>query len=611
VQAVVPKSSSLIGETPANVTFRDTYKAAIVAYQKNGRNVSMHSVLEEGDLLVLQVLEGSPLLRKPPKDFYNKYDQSARSSLFGKTLSASEVSNDDEEADLEEDHGTKLVWKNLMVDFDDDKQINEGDEDTATKGDFLTAFVVPQRSPLENKSLNQLGYTSLPGAVLVSIERPLDSPGATEARFDALSPDEPLRAGDIFWLSGSGESIGDLQKVHGLVFYESEEIKKATASLQDRRLVQAVVAKGSPLVGKTVAESRFRSQYGGAIIAIQRGSDRLHEHPGKVKLHTGDALLIQAGPMFVKQHRGNHETFALITEVENSSPPRPRFFILCVILIAASLAVASLEVRNLLITAAIVGICMVSLGVVTQQEARDCLQWDLYIVVASAFGIGTAMENSGVATGLATFLVRVGTSMGIGGGFVVVGISSIKYCALSLTFFSHSPLIDAGVYGAVFLGTSLLSSILTNNAAAALMYPIAMQTVDQTGTDRLRMAIILMLASSDYMTSFGYQTNLMVYAPGGYKNIDFLKFGGPLQLILWLSGVAIVATGSTWYISWIISGLLFVVVAAVRLTNGAFLKSGKEPVHEKTVGQVHELRVGLVNENPAGQVNEEVEEWHA
>jgi di/tricarboxylate transporter len=406
VRATVAKSSSLIGKKPVNVTFRVTYKAAIVAYQKNGKNVSLHSVFEEGDLLVLQVLEGSPLLISPPKDFYNKSD---KSSLFGKAQGTSEP-------DLEQDHGIVSVWKDLKVEFEDDRHYDGGDDST-NKGDFLTAFVVPPNSPLENKSLQQLGYTSLPGVVLVSIERPVGSPKSSEPRFEALSVDEPLRKGDVFWFSGSGESIADLQMVHGLVFHESEEIEKATSSLQDRRLVHAVVAKGSPLVGNTVAESQFRSRYGGAIISIQRGGDRVHEHPGKVRLQTGDALLIQAGPMFVKQHRGNYETFALVTEVENSSPPRPRFFLLSVALIAASLAVAGAEVRNLLITAAIVGIVMVSLGIVTQQEARDCLQWDLYIVVSCAFGIGTAMENSGVAGGLATFFVRVGTSMGIGGRF--------------------------------------------------------------------------------------------------------------------------------------------------------------------------------------------------
>ena len=421
VRAVVTKASSLIGKQPSSVKFRDTYRAAIVAYQKNGRNVSMDSVFEEGDLLVLQVLEGSPLLTKPPTDFYKTSNRSGRSSLFGTIPSTSPVhkKEDDIEDDLEDDPGIKLVWTNLKVEFDDDEHASGGD--AATKGEFLTAFVVPSDSPLENKSLNQLGYVSLPGVVLVSIERPQGnkdsrtSAGVTEPRFDALSPDEPLQVGDVFWMSGSGEAIGDLQKVHGLVFFEKEEIKKAAYALQDRRLVQAVVAKGSPLVGKTVAEARFRSEYGGAVISIQRGSDRVHEHPGKVKLQTGDALLIQAGPSFLKQHHSNYKTFALVSEIENSSPPRPRLFLLCVAMIVASLVVAGLEIRNLVITASIVGIIMVSLGVVTQQEARDCLQWDLYMVVACAFGIGTAMTNSGVATGLATFLVNIGTSIGLGG----------------------------------------------------------------------------------------------------------------------------------------------------------------------------------------------------
>jgi hypothetical protein len=137
------------------------------------------------------------------------------------------------------------------------------------------------------------------------------------------------------------------------------------------------------------------------------------------------------------------------------------------------------------------------------------------------------------------------------------------------------------------LGTSLLSSILTNNAAAALMYPIAMQAVDQTGTDRLKMAIIVMLASSDYMTSFGYQTNLMVYAPGGYKNIDFLKFGGPMQILLWLTSVALVSSTAPWYLNWIICIGLFVVVAGFRLTNSALrLKRNKQRPDTSTAAEV-------------------------
>jgi Na+/H+ antiporter NhaD/arsenite permease-like protein len=129
----------------------------------------------------------------------------------------------------------------------------------------------------------------------------------------------------------------------------------------------------------------------------------------------------------------------------------------------------------------------------------------------------------------------------------------------------------------VYFAGNLLSAILTNNAAAALMYPIAMAAVDQTGTDRWKMAMILMLSASDYMTSFGYQTNLMVYAVGGYTNLDFMRFGAPMQVALWLSSTAMVsASEDRWYISWLIcfAGLAFVMV--VRLTNGTIMSQKKE-----------------------------------
>lgn len=104
------------------------------------------------------------------------------------------------------------------------------------------------------------------------------------------------------------------------------------------------------------------------------------------------------------------------------------------------------------------------------------------------------------------------------------------------------------------------------------MFPIAMDAVDQTGADRLKMCYILMLSSSDYITSFGYQTNLMVYGPGEYRNIDFFKFGAPMQILLWLSTTAMVATLSVddpkWSISWIVCAIGLIVVAGFRLTGG-------------------------------------------
>ncbi|KAI2503098.1 divalent anion Na symporter [Fragilaria crotonensis] len=532
VRAVVTKGSTFIGKQPGSVDFRDAYKATIVAYQKEGKNASLDSDMEADDVLVLQVLADSPLLLRPPQGFYKAMKRGFLSRLFG-SASTTSLPHDSGDKDYDE---IQKVWKDLKVVFEDN---DESDGDIDTNGEFLTAFVVTYNSPLENKSTNELGFGSLAGAVLVSIERN-DYKSADGASREALSPNDRLTVGDILWISGSGTSIAGLQTMRGLEYFEMDQVKKAERILQNRRLVEAVVARGSPLVGKTVTEACFRSVYGGAVIALQRGNGRVHEHPSNVKLEAGDALLIQAGPSFYKHNHNKYKTFALVSEVEDSSSPRPRWFLLCVLMIVTILVLASLEISNLLITATIVGIVTVGLGVVTQQEARDCLQWDLYLVLACAFGIGTAMENSGVAEGLATFMVDISIALG-----------------------------DVGVYGAVYLATMLLSSILTNNAAAALMYPIAMAAVEQTGADRLKMGYMVMLAANDYMTSFGYQTNMMVYRPGGYTSMDYLRFGGP-QFLLWPTSVALVTTPAKWYVNWFICFSLFGAVCLVRLEASAW-----------------------------------------
>lgn len=130
--------------------------------------------------------------------------------------------------------------------------------------------------------------------------------------------------------------------------------------------------------------------------------------------------------------------------------------------------------------------------------------------------------------------------------------------------------VDAGLYGAVYLATFLISNVVTNNAAAALLFPIAMDAADQTGADRLLMAYILMLsASASFMTPFGYTTNLMVYGPGGYKAKDFLLIGSPMQVVLWILSVVLVSSSLNWWISWVVTSAILIVVVVVRLTNGA------------------------------------------
>jgi len=562
IRTLVTKSSALIGKKPIDVDFVGAYRASIVAYQKNGRNVALDVPFGAEDLLVLEVDEDSPLLTKPPtSSILNLLDKSILSKADD--IEASKLSN--------------RVWKDLQL------VVKTSADVSALKGEFLTPFFVPHDSPLKGKTLSQLGYNNLPGVVLVSIECPSNKIGEANT---AITADDPLLVGDVFWYLGSAEDIGDLQKVNGLVFYQAELTKRERAPLIQRRLVQAVVAKGSPLVGHTVTDARFRTEYGGVVIAIKRGNNRIREIPSHVKLHAGDLLLIEAGSTFVPNHRYNFNTFALIKEVEGSNPPRPRMFLICVALIATSLAVAALEYQSLMTTAGLVGVLFVMLGVLTQNEARNSLQWDIFITVASAFGVSNAMTASGVSKAVAGGLVKAGLALGIG---------------------------NIGVYGSVYLAGNLLSAILTNNAAATLMFPIAMNAVDRTGADRFKMAIILMLSASDYITSFGYQTNLMVCAPGGYSNMDYLKFGAPMQIILWVSSVAFVGLFGPddykWIIAWVACSLFFIVVAILRLTNWRFWKKKTDEsalVRKSTAWQFHDSAPLLSNKATGKKLSETV-----
>jgi di/tricarboxylate transporter len=233
--------------------------------------------------------------------------------------------------------------------------------------------------------------------------------------FATIAPDSNLKEGDVLWFAGSASSVGDLRKIPGLISYESEEVEKINETVHDRRLVEAVIARRGPLVGKTVKEVRFRTRYGAAVISVHREGKRIHDHPGKIKLQAGDVLLLEAGPTFIRGNISNDKSFALLAEVEDSAPPRLSMLIPALVITVAMLAVFTAGVASLLVCALVASILMVAIGILSEQEARDAVNWEVFITIAAAFGIGTALVNSGVAGGLANFLVDVGEAVGIGG----------------------------------------------------------------------------------------------------------------------------------------------------------------------------------------------------
>ena len=645
IRARVINGSRLIGKTAADMNFRELYKAAIVAVRQGGTSVNSNLsslIFQVGDILILQASDDSPLLSRPPDNFYKELEASLahrgesggnggissrttsaksllgllRRSKNGASLEQSEdhsepapidlvdgedgffvgedagtdadshIINNDEESNMlssmQHHEEQELVWKDLLVHFKDEGELGEG-----VSREFLTAMSIAPKSKFVGKTVAQAGIHKLPDLFLVSIERPqydmdadsprasntsprghiqapwsrfipkrtnaeafattdspslsgTDQPGTEQATFVAIDPDEALQEGDVLWFSGSASAVGDLRKIPGLVQYQNEEVEKINERVFDRRLVQAVIARNGPLVGKTVKETQFRTRYGAAVIAVHREGRRVHEHPGRIKLQAGDVLLLEAGPSFIGRSAENDRAFALLAEVKNSAPPRLELLIPALVIAVAMLAVFTAGVVELLVSALVASVVMVALGIISEQEARDAIKWDIYITIASAFGIGTALVNSGVAGGIANFLVSVGERVGMG---------------------------DAGLLGAVYFATFLISNVVTNNAAAALLFPIAMDAAEQTGTDRILMSYSLMLgASASFMSPFGYTTNLLIYGPGGYKYNDFLLFGTPMQIVLWVLSTAFLVI-EQWYISWVATFFLLVCAAASRIVT--------------------------------------------
>jgi di/tricarboxylate transporter len=212
----------------------------------------------------------------------------------------------------------------------------------------------------------------------------------------------------------------------------------------------------------------------------------------------------------------------LIAEVEGSAPPRMSMLIPALILTVGAYACYVAKLSELIACAMVAAILMVITGILSESEARDAIQWQIYLTIAAAFGIGEALVNSGLANSVAILLVRLGDAVGIG---------------------------DAGLLGAIYLSTVLISQCVANNAAAALIFPIAMEAAVLSGIDRELMAINIMLAASAaFMTPFGYQTNLMVMGPGGYSTLDYLIFGTPMQIVLAL--ISVYAQVSPLWVSW-------------------------------------------------------------
>ena len=368
--------------------------------------------------------------------------------------------------------------------------------------EYTVEMIVEPGGPIDGKTVGEAGLRHLHGLYLIEAER--------EHRIiPSVGTRERLYGNDRLVFAGTTESVADLRTLKGLIPLD-EHTYTISDEIPERRMVEVAIAPGSDLVGKTIVEARFRLTYGASVVAIARNGERLNQRLGDIRLEPTDTLLLETRRIFLQQHRHSKD-FLLVSEVENYLPIRHdkawlAWSILGVLVVSVTLSLISM-LNGALLAAGL----MLATQCCSPAVARKSIDASVLLAIAASFGLGNALAVTGAAEAL------------VAGAMELIGRN--PYAML------------AGIY----LLTMTLTSTITNNAAAVLMFPVVVATAGSLGVDAMPFVItIMMAASASFATPISYQTNLMVYGPGGYHFNDFVRFGLPLNLITGAVTIALV-----------------------------------------------------------------------
>jgi len=354
------------------------------------------------------------------------------------------------------------------------------------------ARIVPAGG-LVGKTIAEVGLRSMKNAYVLEIER-----GAN--LLTAVGPGEVLQAEDRLICVGVVDAVKDMRRIPGLAVAE-EQTFKLNLKHSQRTLVELVLSSSSPMVGSTVREARFRSTYDAAIISISRDGTRLPGKLGDIRLRPGDTMLIETARDFAERHRYDRD-FLLVSQLQDSTPPNFRRAPLAIGILALMIVAASTGFTSLLEAAFIAAGLMVALGCVTAAVARTSIEYGILVAIAASFALGVALTESGAADQIAH-------------GISTVAGTDPFYALVAL-----------------YVVTVILTELVTNVACGVVMFPIAVSLSEQCGASLYPFVIAVMVAASaGFITPIGYQTNMMVYGPGGYRFSDFVRFGAPLSVL--------------------------------------------------------------------------------
>lgn len=371
---------------------------------------------------------------------------------------------------------------------------------------YAVAMQVDLGGPLDGLTIADAGLRQLQYSFLSELQ-------SGERIMPAVTPREILHGGDILIFVGQPEAVSELRQIHGLSPAE-KQVSKLDIPHSNRALIEAVISPCSFLVGKTVKESRFRTRFGGAILSVSRGGERLNQKVGAIELRAGDTLLLEAARGFVPRHRYSRD-FLLLSRLDGATLPNLRkapvaLGLLLVFVVAVVSGLLSLSGGALLLAGS-----MIATRCLSAESAQRSVDMRVVIAIGASLSLGVAVFKTGLA-GMAASGV-----MAMGGG---------------------DPLLNLFL---LYLATVIITETITNNAAAVLMFPIALSIASGLGVDAMPFVMaVLFGASASFATPIGYQTNLMVQGPGGYSFADYLRVGLPLTLLV--GGVVVWLVPMVW-----------------------------------------------------------------
>ncbi len=359
---------------------------------------------------------------------------------------------------------------------------------------FTISMVVEPEGSVDGTSVAHADLRDLPGVYLVAVERH----GEVTA---PVSPEFVLAGGDALTFAGSVSEVVDLGTRPGLRPDEEKHLDALDGT--QHSWFEAVIGATSPLVGHSLKEVGFRSRYQAAVVALHRSGVGLDRRLGDVQLQVGDSLLLVSDLDFAARWRGRGD-FLLIEQRREAPPTNGNKVWLALAILACLAAGPLLGIVDVLTASLGAAVAMVVTGVLTPRQARDGVDSNVVIMIGAALGVGTAVRVTGLAAEMAELIV--GPAQSLGPWWVAAGLIVI---------------------------TLVLTELVTNAAAVAIMIPIALDVAVAMDADPRRFALgTVVAASASFLTPIGYQTNTMVYGPGRYRFGDYLRLGVPLTLVV-------------------------------------------------------------------------------